>query len=316
MAVAGSVAAPSALHRALLRWYRAHGRPLPWRRTSDPYRILVSEMMLQQTQVARVREKLPEWFRAFPTVRALAMASRREVLLAWSGLGYNRRSLHLHAAAKALLETNDGRVPADLQQLLALPGIGRYSAHAVLCFAFRLRVPVVDVNIRRVFSRVLLRRARHDDMLSEQEAWDVAETLLPPRAYHDWNQALMDIGALFCTARAPRCEACPLRRHCASAHRIEAPASTKRTEASVIPRRIHRGRVLALLGTLPKHRASARAIAQALDALGTPVPADAMPAVLETLRKDGMISLSRGGKPFGLPLAGIDVRHIVVTLAE
>jgi A/G-specific adenine glycosylase len=304
------------LHRALLRWYRAHGRPLPWRRTSDPYRILVSEVMLQQTQVARVREKLPEWFRAFPTVRALAAASRREVLLAWSGLGYNRRALHLHEAAKALLARHRGRVPSGLDELLALPGIGRYSAHAVRCFAFRLRVPVVDVNIRRVFSRVLAARTRHDDMLSEREAWDIADALLPPRAYHDWNQALMDIGALFCTARTPRCGACPLRRHCASAHRIEAPTSVKKTPGSVIPRRIHRGRVLALLGTLPAQTASVRAIACALEALGTPVPEDLLPAVLATLRKDGMITLSKGGKPFAAPLDGIDVMRLVVRLAE
>jgi A/G-specific adenine glycosylase len=290
-------------HRAVLRWYHRHGRVLPWRDTRDPYRILVSEVMLQQTQVDRVALKYAEWLRAFPTVGALARATTRDVLLAWAGLGYNRRALHLHAAARRIVESHRGRVPADAASLRALPGIGRYSAAAVAVFAFERREPVVDVNIRRVLSRLCAPCASPGDAVSEAEAWALAARMLPPRAYRDWNQALMDLGALFCTARAPRCAACPLRGCCASAFAIVPAKAGKQTVPAPIPRRIHRGRVLAFLRGRTGHRATLRAVARALP--GTPAAAehDWWMDVFVSMQKDGLIDAWIGRKRVALPVA-------------
>jgi A/G-specific adenine glycosylase len=187
-----------ALAGALLDWYAAQGRDLPWRRTHDPYAILVSEVMLQQTQVARVVERWTAWLERWPTVEALAAASTADVLRAWSGLGYNRRALNLQRAARAVVER--GGFPRDLAGLQELPGVGPYTASAVACFAFGAQLTTVDTNARRVFSRAFGRD--HVD---------------PPagRAYA-FNQALFDLGATVCLARIPRCEACPLAEGCPS----------------------------------------------------------------------------------------------------
>jgi A/G-specific adenine glycosylase len=179
-------------------------RDLPWRRTRDPWAVLVSEVMLQQTQVARV---IPIWhaFMArFPTVLACAGASQADVVRAWAGLGYNRRAVNLHRAAVLM----DGVVPRDLDGLLALPGIGAYTARAVLAFAFEDDVGIVDTNIARVLSRRAGRR------LTAREAQSTANALVPPGGSWEWNQRLMDLGALVCTARAPACDRCWLRDGC------------------------------------------------------------------------------------------------------
>jgi A/G-specific adenine glycosylase len=179
-------------------------RDLPWRRTRDPWAVLVSEVMLQQTQVTRV---IPIWgafMEQFPTVTACAGASQADVVRAWAGLGYNRRAVNLHRAAVLM----KGVVPRDLDALLALPGIGAYTARAVLAFAFEEDVAVVDTNIARVLSRRASRR------LSPREAQAIADSLVPAGGAWEWNQRLMDLGALVCTARAPACERCWLREGC------------------------------------------------------------------------------------------------------
>lgn len=250
------------LHRALLRWYRRHGRDLPWRHNHDAYQILVSEFMLQQTQVARVIDAFHAWCARFPTVHALARAPRREVLLAWRGLGYNRRALNLHEAARAIVERYGGELPRDIAALQSLPGVGPYTARAVACFGMGMRTAVVDVNVERILVRV----AGLEGKPSARMLQRMADTLLPRRAWYDWNQALMDLGAMICTATAPRCGTCPLRRYCATAGTHATPAPRTRIEGVLRepPRRYYRGRVIALLRDAPLHRLSLAELGPAL----------------------------------------------------
>jgi len=194
-------------HRRLHRWYGAHGRAhLPWRNTSDPYAIYLSEVMLQQTQVKTVLERFYEPFLArFPTIAALAKASQDDVLKAWQGLGYYSRARNLHAAAKA---ARSG-LPQDVEGLLALPGIGRNTAHAVAAFAYRSPVPVMEANVKRVLCRIFAFTAPTDAQL-----WEAAHALLNTKNPFDYNQAMMDIGAMLCKKTAPDCPACPANTLC------------------------------------------------------------------------------------------------------
>lgn len=200
-----------AFRRALLDWSAADGswRDLPWRRTRDPWAVLVSETMLQQTQVTRVVPKYEAFLVAFPTLEACAAAPAAEVVRLWAGLGYNRRALNLHHAAKACVERHDGHLPDDLDALRALPGIGPYTARAVLAFAFERDVAVLDTNVARVVARTGGR------VLSIREAQASADLLVPHEEGWRWNQAMLDLGATVCRKRAPRCEVCPVRAHCA-----------------------------------------------------------------------------------------------------
>jgi len=241
------------LQRLLLVWYRDSARDLPWRRTRDPYRILVSEMMLQQTQAARVAPVYETFLRRFPTVHALAAATPGEVLIAWQGLGYNRRAVSLHRAARAVVAVHGGVVPSALPELLALPGIGQYTARAVATFAFHERVGPVDTNIGRVLARAVMGAP-----LSRTAAQALADDVVPASGARgdvaDWSQALMDLGARTCTARAPRCDACPIAATCAwlaagGASALPDPAATTATRAR--PQavfagsdRYHRGRLV------------------------------------------------------------------------
>jgi A/G-specific adenine glycosylase len=202
--------------RALLGWYRAHGRDLPWRRTRHPYRVLVSEIMLQQTQVDRVIPKYREFLRAYPSLRRLAAASVDEVRRLWYPLGYNIRPVRLHAIARESVARYNGRLPDDADALRALPGIGRYTAGAVLSFAYGRDVAVLDTNVRRVLGRVFLGPRRLARARGEKVFWDLADALVPVGRGYDFNQALMDFGATWCGPRRPRCASCPMRGFCAS----------------------------------------------------------------------------------------------------
>lgn len=199
--------------RRLLAWYRRNGRDLPWRRTRDPYRVLLSEVMLQQTQVSRVLPKYREWLRRYPSFDALAAATAAEVRDAWYPLGYNVRPLRLRAIARTVVRRHGGRLPATRDGLLGLNGIGAYTAGAVLSFAFGQDAPILDTNVRRVLRRVWV---GEDGAVRDRALWDLAARLLPKGRAYDFNQALMDLGATVCTARRPRCDACPLARICAS----------------------------------------------------------------------------------------------------
>ena len=189
----------------VLTWFAAEGRDLPWRRTRDPWAVLVSELMLQQTQVSRVVPVWRAFLERFPDAAACAAAPAGEVIRAWAGLGYNRRAVNLHRAATAIVATHKGEVPSTLPALLALPGIGPYTARAVLAFAFEEPYGVLDTNTARVLARSVAGRR-----LSRAEAQTLADELVPNGEGWLWNQAMLDLGALVCTTSRPRCEACPL----------------------------------------------------------------------------------------------------------
>ena len=194
---------------SLLEWSAAHRRDLPWRRTRDPWAVLVSELMLQQTQVARVVPRFHDFLSRFPTPAACAAAPVADVVRAWAGLGYNRRAVSLHRLAAVVTDRHAGRLPSNLDALLALPGVGPYTARAVLAFAFETDVGVVDTNAARVLARTAGRR------LTAREVQERADSLVPPGSGWAWNQAVLDLGATVCTSRSPRCAGCPVAASCA-----------------------------------------------------------------------------------------------------
>jgi A/G-specific adenine glycosylase len=200
----------------LLAWYRRHGRDLPWRRTREPYRILVSEIMLQQTQVERVLPKYRQFLDRYPTMESLAAARVGDVRRLWYPLGYNIRPVRLHAIARESMARYGGTLPDTAETLRALPGVGRYTAGAILAFAHGRDVAVLDTNVRRVLTRVFVGPRRLKRLRGEKVFWDLAERLVPRGRGYDFNQAMMDFGATWCTPRRPRCERCPMRTFCAT----------------------------------------------------------------------------------------------------
>jgi A/G-specific adenine glycosylase len=209
VAPALSAAARTRLRRRVLGWYAANGRPLAFRATSDPWAILVSEVMAQQTQAGRAAEAWSRFSADYPTPAALASAHPAAVLRAWRGLGYNRRAVALQRAAQAIVRDHGGEVPRDLEALLRLPGVGPYTTRAVAALAFGQRVGAVDTNVRRVLSRAFF-----EGPAGQRDMQALADELAPPRHAGLWTHALMDIGATFCRARAPRCEPCPFNSSC------------------------------------------------------------------------------------------------------
>lgn len=197
-----------------MAWYRKHRRDLPWRRTKDPYRIWVSEVMLQQTQVVTATPFYGAFIERFPDVGSLARAPLAAVLSAWSGLGYYRRARNLHAAAQQMVRDHAGLVPGDPGAFGELPGVGRYTVGAVLSIAFDRSLPVLDGNVARVLARIEGLPVSVRDPRGARTLWDRAEALMPAREPGDWNQALMELGATVCTPRAPSCPNCPVRRSC------------------------------------------------------------------------------------------------------
>ncbi|HET7769270.1 MAG TPA: A/G-specific adenine glycosylase [Chloroflexota bacterium] len=290
-----------AVSAAVLAWYRRSHRDLPWRHTRDPYAILVSEVMLQQTQVERVLPKYLAWLSAYPSVAALAAAPRAEVIRAWSGLGYNLRAVRLHEIARQVEERFGGRIPDTLEGLLSLKGIGRYTAGAVLCFAYGQPAPVLDTNVRRVLGRIFAAEAPSavDD---DRVAWPLAQAALPPAEdVYDWNQALMDVGATICLSRYPRCLLCPAQEHCTARKEWFAPGQTGLSQlaearATYTPRkpkqgkfegsrRWYRGRIVDALRAAPEGVAPAE--------LATRIAHDeaATREIVDGLVRDGLVEL-------------------------
>jgi A/G-specific adenine glycosylase len=206
----------SAIAAPLLAWYARHARALPWRGSRDPYRVWVSEIMLQQTQVETVIPYYQRWLALFPDVRRLAAAPLRDVLAAWEGLGYYSRARNLHRAAQIVVAEHGGALPRSAEALRRLPGIGRYTAGAIASIAFGQDAPALDGNIKRVLARVFDVRADVKSPAGEKQLWALAESALPPGRAGDFNQALMDLGATLCVPRAPACLLCPLRDLCAA----------------------------------------------------------------------------------------------------
>lgn len=232
------------IRKLLFAWYRSSARPLPWRRTRDPYRILVSEVMLQQTQVNRVLIHYRKFLKQFPTLRALSRASTANVVRAWRGMGYNNRAVRLRNLARTVCDSMGGKLPKTTEALEALPGIGRYTAGAVASFAFEKRVPVVDTNIHRVLNRLFPGTG------AVAQSWELAEEILPKRNAYSWNQGLMELGALICTASSPQCSTCPLRPVCPSAftaRRTRRKSMMPERGRNGVPNRIYRGRIVEAL---------------------------------------------------------------------
>jgi A/G-specific adenine glycosylase len=244
-----AVLVPAALRDAVLGWYDACGRSLPFRGTADPYAILVSETMAQQTQIARAAEKWAGFMAAFPTVRALASATTADVLRAWRGLGYNRRAINLHRAAQEIVGRHDGRVPDDLAELERLPGIGPYTARAVAAIAFGRCVGPVDTNVRRVLTRVA------GSGLDPRDLQALADAVVPADRPADWTHAVMDVGATFCRP-SPACGECPARPWCRSAAiAVPPPRTAPRSHAPFASTmRWLRGRILDRLRDAPVDR--------------------------------------------------------------
>jgi A/G-specific adenine glycosylase len=227
------------VHQRLLDWYAQYGRDLPWRHTRDPYAVLVSEVMLQQTQVERVIPKWHAWLARFPTLTDLASASRADAIRAWQGLGYNLRAVRLHAIACQVVAEHGGELPRTVEGLLSLKGIGRYTAGAVACFAYGQPVAMVDTNVRRVLARVF-----------GAEADAIADQVVPKNAAYAWNQALMDLGATLCRADKPLCLLCPLNDVCSAVGQVTLPTRRRQPPFAGSSRYI-RGRILDALRTLP-----------------------------------------------------------------
>jgi A/G-specific adenine glycosylase len=202
--------------RRLLAWYRRHQRKLPWRETRDPYKILVSEIMLQQTQVDRVIPKYHEFLRRYPTLKALARARKSELRSVWYPLGYNIRPLRLRRIAQLALRRHAGRIPDTYDGLIAMDGIGRYTAGAVLSFAFEQDAPILDTNVARLLWRYFGVRGDLKRGPVARRLWQLAEACIPKGQGYTINQAMMDFGAMICTARSPQCYRCALRATCRS----------------------------------------------------------------------------------------------------
>jgi len=241
----------------LLAWYHKEKRDLPWRRTSDPYHILVSEVMLQQTQVATVIPYYEKWIQSFPTVGSLAKAPETKVLKHWEGLGYYSRARNLHKTAKEIHQHLDGRVPESREEILKLPGIGKYTAGAILSIAFNQDAGVLDGNVKRVLSRLFRLKENGASPTSEKILWELADKMPPSGQAGDFNQAIMELGALVCLPKNPLCEKCPLNKICEGreeAHLFPPPkvkVATKKIEVSAavilkngktyIQQRLHKG---------------------------------------------------------------------------
>ena len=288
------------LIRSILRWYSLDGRKLPWRGERNLYRVLVSEIMLQQTQVSRVLQKYPLFLGLFPSFSSLSKAKPASVIRAWQGMGYNNRAIRLHQLARIVMERHKGRLPASIQELSSLPGIGRYTAHAIACFATNKPVPVVDTNIRRVLGRIY---PKHSKAMS---VWDLAQRALPATGTYDWNQALMDLGATICVSSSPKCPVCPVRAVCPSAFIVKPTVGKKANREPSregIPNRIYRGRIVETLRRLPHQRALT--IAQ----LGPRIKKSFsqqdkrwLHELLQRLEKDGLVKMKIGPRALSISL--------------
>lgn len=286
------------IQKALLEWYRAAGRAhLPWRTVRDPYRTLVSEFMLQQTQVDRVVPKFESFLALYPDFAALARASIADVLRAWKGLGYNSRALRLKRVAEAVAVKYGGTMPHDRQALLALPGIGAYTAAAIRAFAYDLDDAPVDTNVRRIVHRLAL-GIEHPARAKAAELDGLARSLVPAESAHDWSSAMMDLGATICTARAPKCLLCPLQPECAAAP-IDGAALQRAREGAGVSRkpavpfertaRFARGRVIDRLRELPPGlRISLLDLHRELELPGRTL--DDMRTLVTALERDGLVA--------------------------
>lgn len=239
------------LHSTILQWFDNNQKEYPWRSEDpDPYHVLLSEYMLQQTQASRIALKFPEFLISFPTIETLSKATNAQIIIAWQGMGYNNRAIRLRDCAKHIMDTFNGNIPSNYSDLLSLPGIGTYTASAILSFAFKHNISVIDINIYRIYSRVF--GLDIQDAKTKNEVRTIAEYIYPKDNSSSWHQALMDIGSSFCKAQNPKCTLCPipdcLYRNNPSLYNMK-PAKSKKIEASFRnkPNRIWRGKTIEFL---------------------------------------------------------------------
>jgi A/G-specific adenine glycosylase len=304
---------------ALLGWFEREGRDLPWRRIRDPYRIMVSEIMLQQTQVDRVIPKYEAFLLLFPRLEDLAEAATSEVIKAWAGLGYNRRAVNLQRAARAVLDEHGGKFPQDVATLRSLPGIGAYTSGAIACFAFEQDVAFLDTNIRRVVQRLFVGGELPSDGGAAYEAFlvELARKAIPEGQGWAWNQAIMELGALVCTSASPQCWRCPLAAFCqdmrlrreadeqlfanpmfdglaptpAPAKRTRRAIAEKREESFVGSRRFYRGRIVDALRQLgANEHMSVLALGPLVKEDFSELDSDWLRDLLLGLDRDGLVS--------------------------
>ena len=278
----------------LFAWFQEHARDLPWRRTRDPYAILVSEVMLQQTQVDRVLPYYTRFLERFPTVEDLANAATSDVIRIWSGLGYNRRAVNLQRAARAVVDEFGGSFPDDPADLKKLPGIGAYTAGAIAAFAHERDVAFLDTNMRRVVSRVIF----GSESARESDAIEAASALVPPGHGWTWNQALIEFGALQCTARRPACIICPLRDDCAAYPTMQVALQRKssrtlqaKSEPFESTSRFYRGRIVEALRALPADEATGIPLAELGPRVREGFTSDDLPwlrDLIDGLERDGL----------------------------
>jgi A/G-specific adenine glycosylase len=297
----GSSAGFAGMQRSLLRWYRRHGRSaLPWRTERSPYRTVVSEFMLAQTQVDRVVPKFEAFVKRFPDFASLSRASLGGVLREWRGLGYNSRAVRLHRLARAVVESHGGMLPSEPRALRLLPGIGSYTAAAIAAFAFNEDDAPQDTNIRRIVHRLYF-GIEHPRRASSRELDERARALVPAGRAHDWSSAMMDLGSAICTARAPKCLLCPLRADCAAAPVNAAQLQSARIAAAKPPspqnaipfartRRYARGRIIDRLRDLPPgERISLLDLHSVVPAFSATTIED-LRELVAALEKDGLVT--------------------------
>jgi A/G-specific adenine glycosylase len=239
------------LHSTILQWFDINQKVYPWRSEDpEPYHVLLSEYMLQQTQASRIALKFPEFLISFPTIETLSKATNAQMIIAWQGMGYNNRAIRLRDCAKQIMDSFNGNIPSNYSDLLSLPGIGTYTASAILSFAFKQNISVIDINIYRIYSRVF--GLDIQDAKTKNEVRTIAEYIYPKDNSSSWHQALMDIGSSFCKAQNPKCTLCPIPdcsyRNNPSLYNMK-PTKSKKTEASFRnkPNRIWRGKTIEFL---------------------------------------------------------------------
>src|SRR5579859_6756367 len=302
------------VHALLLNWYELEQRDLPWRSTSDPYAILVSDLMLQQTQVDRVLPKYQQFLSTFPTLAELAAAPTAEVIAVWVPLGYNTRAVRLQSIARQVIADYAGRIPDTIEELLKLKGVGRYTAGAIACFAYHKQVATVDTNIRRVLHRIFLGLEHPEPRANDAQMLLLAERVLPAGEAYNWNQALMDLGATICTSNNPQCVRCPLQHTCQaynemSQHSLFPSGTVLRQFRKVAEKkagyqnqpftssnRYFRGRIVDVLRAIPSPQRLA------LQTLGSQIKADFadndlpwLQKIIQGLVRDGLVDSTEEG---------------------
>ena len=286
-----------AVRDALTSWYEENGRNLPWRRTRDPWRILVSEVMLQQIQVKRVIPFYEAFLKRFPTVGALAEAPLAEAIRVWGALGRYKRVVNLHRTARILVEEFSGKIPSDPEVLVRLPGIGPYTAGAVACFAFEENAAFLDTNVRRVLHRIFLGAEIPEPTAKEKELQRLADALVPRGQGWEWGQSVVEFGALHCTARKPLCESCPVSDLCAAQPMIRGllaslPRGEKTTYRYEGSNRYYRGRVLAALREAPEEGVPLRELGGGLREGFDDQDLPWLCGIVASLEKDGLVRVS------------------------